>query len=260
MFSHRILLNSRPLARVLLVFAAATASCASAPADEAAKSGPTRVLIVTGEDYPGHKWKETSPVLQQQLSMDQRLEVHLTQDLKDLCKPDIHNYDVLVIHFKNYDPEVPGKRGQENLERFVRGGGGMVMVHFACGAFQEWPDFVKIAGRVWNEKLRGHDPHGTFRVEIVDHDHPTTKGLQSFETTDELYTCLDGGTDIHVVADAQSKVDQKRYPMAFVLQYGAGRVFHCVLGHDAPSLRVPAVGELFRRGTAWTAGIAPVAK
>ena len=45
------------------------------------------------------------------------------------------------------------------------------------------------------------------------------------------------------------------YPMAFVLSYGEGRVFHCTLGHDAEALRVPAVGELYRRGTAWVAGM-----
>jgi type 1 glutamine amidotransferase len=46
--------------------------------------------------------------------------------------------------------------------------------------------------------------------------------------------------------------------MAFVCQYGKGRVFHCVLGHDVPSLSVPAVQELFRRGTAWVANLPPV--
>ena len=40
---------------------------------------------------------------------------------------------------------------------------------------------------------------------------------------------------------------------------GKGRVFHCVLGHDVKALAPDAVGELFRRGTAWTAGLTPVA-
>ena len=45
--------------------------------------------------------------------------------------------------------------------------------------------------------------------------------------------------------------------MAFVLEYGKGRVFHCTLGHDVKALSVPAVQELYRRATAWTAGLPP---
>jgi len=230
---------------------------ADAPQAEPAK----RVLIVTGEDYPGHKWKETTPVLKRQIAADGRLAVEVVEDLNFLRSPKLHDYDTVIAHFKNYDPEVPGREGFDNLARFVREGGGLVLVHFACGAFQEFKDdFTKLAGRAWNPKLRGHDPRGKFRVEIVDTDHPVTRGLEPFETVDELYTCLDGEPPIHVLADAKSKVDGKRYPMAFVLTYGKGRVLHCVLGHDVAAFEVPAVGELFRRAAAWTAGLEPVSK
>ncbi len=220
-----------------------------------------RVLIVTGEDYKGHLWQQTTPVLEQQLRKDSRLAVQVTENLMFLRSPKLRDYDVVVMHFKNYDPKVPGPEGYRNLANFVDQGGGLVLVHFACGAFQELKDdFVKLAGRAWNPELRGHDPHGKFRVEIVDTDHPITRRFPAFETTDELYTCLDGDTPITVLAEAQSKVDQKRYPMAFVLQCGQGRVFHSPLGHDVAALSVPAVGELFRRGCAWASGLEPVAE
>ena len=61
-------------------------------------------------------------------------------------------------------------------------------------------EFETLAGRVWNPKLRGHDRHGRFRVEILETDHPVTRAMTSFETTDELYTCLDGTTPITVLA------------------------------------------------------------
>jgi type 1 glutamine amidotransferase len=53
-------------------------------------------------------------------------------------------------------------------------------------------------------------------------------------------------------------VDGKDYPMAFVLDYGKGRIFHSVLGHDVQALANPHVGRLFRNACAWTAGLAPV--
>jgi type 1 glutamine amidotransferase len=84
--------------------------------------------------------------------------------------------------------------------------------------------------------------------------------MQSFDTTDELYTCLAGDRPIDVLATARSKVDGKDYPMAFAFAYGAGRVFHSPLGHDAAALANPAVAELFRRGCAWAAGLDPAAR
>ena len=46
--------------------------------------------------------------------------------------------------------------------------------------------------------------------------------MTAFETTDELYTCLDGKPSITVLATATSKVDKKPYPMAFVLDAAKG--------------------------------------
>ena len=61
-----------------------------------------------------------------------------------------------------------------------------------------------------------------------------------------------------MLAKATSKVDKKDYPMALVNHYGKGRVFLCVLGHDVKALSVEAVQDLYRRGTAWAAGLPPV--
>jgi len=189
---------------------------------------------------------------------DPRMQVEVMQDLSKLASTDLGEFAAVVMHFKNYDPKVPGRKAFDKLCHYVKQGGGLVLVHFACGAFQEFKDeFSELAGRAWNPKLRGHDPFGEFTVNITAQPHPITAGLQAFQITDELYTCLDGDTPITVLAGAISKVDQKIYPMAFVLNYGKGRVFHCVLGHDKGALANEGAGKLFRRGTAWTAGLKP---
>ncbi len=220
----------------------------------------TRILIVTGIDYPGHKWRETTPVLKEAIEKDPRLAVDVVEDPNFLASPRIHDYAAIVHHWMNWKTDAPGPAARENFRKFVSGGGGLVIVHFGCGAFQDWPEFVKIAGRVWDPKLRAHDPRGPFRVEITDVRHPITQGMQAFETHDELYTCLAGEVPIDVLATARSKVDKKVYPIAFVLTCGKGRVFHSVLGHDVKALAGPPVGELFRRASAWAAGLPPVAK
>jgi len=222
-----------------------------------------RVLLVTGVDYAGHLWRETAPALAEALRKDPRLEVITVEDPSLLDSAAVNRYDLILLHFQNWQQPGPGEQARENLRRFVEGGKGVALAHFACGAWHgEWPEFVKIAGRVWagpGPGVRQHDPLGAFRVELTKPDHPILRGLSDFETQDELYTCLAGEHPIEVLAQSKSKVDGEYYPIAFVSHCGKGRTFHCTLGHDARALSVPGVQELFRRGCAWAAGLPPVA-
>jgi len=228
------------------------------PRIEANRGGEKKILLVTGNEYPGHPWQETAPALADFLAKDTRLEVSYVEDPRILAQPVLGKYDVIILNYQNH--KVPPPQGaSENLKKVVKGGKGLVLMHFACGAFIDWEtrtvdkDFAEIAGRVWNPELRGHDPRGVFHVNIIDNEHQVTKGLADFDTDDELYTCLDGTAPIHVLAKAKSKVDGKDYPMAFVLTPGKGRTFHCVLGHDLKALN-NEVGKLFRQGTLWASG------
>ena len=136
---------------------------------------------------------------------------------------------------------------------FVKQGKGLVLLHFACGAFPDWPEFQQLAGKVW-DGVTTHDPRGKFTVKIVDANHPVTRGMKDFEADDELYFCLTGQREVNVLAVARSKVKGTDQPMAFAFSYGKGRVFHTPLGHDARAFEMPGVAELIRRGTAWAAG------
>ncbi len=220
----------------------------------------SRILVLTGNEYPGHKWKETAPLIARFLATDRRLEVEVNIEPKFLAAPELHVYDAIVLNYLNWKCPDPGEKARANLKKFIETGKGLVIVHNACAAFGDWPEFKEIAGRAWNpNRARGHDPYGPFTVEITGADHLITKGMKSFETTDELYTCLfTNGRPVEVLAKATSKVDNKDYPMALVNHYGQGRVFLCVLGHDVPALSIPAVQDLYRRGTAWAAGLPPV--
>lgn len=229
------------------------------PGPPAPAPKPMQILLVTGCDYPGHVWPQTTPILAGALREDPRADVRVIEDAHFLDSAALTRYHVIVLHYMNWRTPGPAEAARVNLERFVRNGGGLVLVHFACGAWQEWPQFVQLAGRVWNPKLRGHDPRGPFRVEIAATDHAITQGLSAFDTDDELYTCLEGREPIEILATATSRIDQRSYPMAFVLRVGNGRVFHSPLGHDTKALG-PATLELFRRGVAWSAGFPATAR
>lgn len=231
-----------------LLFIIVLAGCSSVEPDR-----PIRVLIITGMDIEAHNWRETTQAAMEELQKDAGIEVDTLTDIYRLGATDLNRYDVLYLNFNNWEKPDPDAKAEANLKTFVAGGGGLVVVHFASGSFESWPDYVKLAGRVWDRK-NTHDPRGPFRVEITDSLHPITKGMTSYDTDDELYICLTGNEPIHLLARAKSVVTGQYHPMAFVLNYGKGRVFHLALGHDAKAIHIPGTAELIRRGVIWTAG------
>ena len=140
-------------------------------------------------------------------------------------------YDVILLHFRNDKPLDEEAKARANLRRFVEEGHGLVLIHFACGAFGDWPGFGELAGMVWDGK-NTHDPRGPFDVHIANPRHPITAGLSDFRTDDELYIGLDRRRPVEVLATARSKVTGHDHPMAFAFPVGKGRVFHTPLGHD----------------------------
>jgi type 1 glutamine amidotransferase len=214
---------------------------------------PIRVNIVTGENsYKGHVWQETSAELRTILEADKRFKVEVSPDPNRIADDQIFGFDALVLDFRNADPLAQDEKVRQNLVKFLEQGKGIVTIHWADGAFPYWPEFVNIVGRAQQAK---HDPRGPFTVKIADPNSPITRGMKDFETDDELYYDFkDGDRPIHVLATAHSKVLDKDSPMAITVDYGKGRVFNTPLGHDVKGLKVPEVGELIRRGTAWAAG------
>lgn len=216
---------------------------------------PKKIRVLILDDHgPGYYNMPTAPLLRKMLNEFDGVEASLFEDAEILGTDLVFDYDVLLLHFKNYRPLRREAQAKENLARFVEDGGGLFVFHFACGAFEDWPEFVQYAGRVWDPKKPPHDPYGPFTVQMKDREHPITKKLRDFETVDELYTCFkESDVPVHVLAEAVSKVDGKKHPMAFVHEKGKGRVFHTTLGHDAKSLSGDGFRTLVREALRWIA-------
>jgi type 1 glutamine amidotransferase len=196
----------------------------------------------------------TAVLLRNIIGQDKRFEVALAEDAEILGTDLPFDYDVILLHFKNYRIPKRDAAMKANLDKFVSEGGGLFVYHFACGAFEDWQGYEKLAGRVWDPNLPPHDPYGPFTVQITDNAHPITRNLGNFEIYDELYTCLKNSEiPIHVLAESVSKVDGKKYPMAFTLEKGKGRIFHTTLGHDARSLSASGFQTMIKRALAWCA-------
>jgi type 1 glutamine amidotransferase len=238
-------LNDQPAAALLKQAAASTAG------------GDIRVLIVTGVDLPTHDWRSTGPALRNELQKDPRMKVEILNDIYRLDSTDLTKFQVVLLNFYTRGKPDPNEQARENLKNFVNRGGGLVIFHSTCGSFRDWPEFRDLAGKIMDTQKGGYDKQGPMRVKIANANHPITRGMQPYETNDELYAFLSGRKAVQVLATAHAKCTGSDEPMAFVFDYGKGRVFHFVLGHDVRAIQTDGTAELLRRATAWAAGREP---
>lgn len=254
-----------------------------------AQAKPIPVMLLDGESAgPYHNWRLTTPVIRKELEETGLFAVTVvtapdskTGDLNGF-NPDFAQYKVVV---SNYDaPDWP-ENLKTQFEDYIRNGGGLVVIHAADNAFPHWAAYNEMigiggwrgrdqsAGPMWyfdNGKLvedkttpgtAGH--HGArlpFQVVTRAPESPIMKGLPPvwMHAADELYGTLRGpGKNMTVLATAHSDLKNKgsghEEPMAMVLSYGKGRIFHTVMGHDVAALSCVGLMTLLQRGTEWAA-------
>ena len=224
------------------------------PASAAEEAEPIRVLIVTGHDVKSHPWRETTPFIRKVLEDTGRFDTKVSEDtsiFESSTMPE--RYDVLLLNYGFWDVPEISNEAKDGLLSFVRNGGGLVAIHFACSSYQDWKEYRDLLGRVWVKGVAGHGPRSVFNVKVVDHQHPITQGMSDFKADDELYAKLSGDAEIHVLGVADSDWSGKTEPLLFVKKYGNGNVFHDLLGHDVKARDYPAYQQLLIRGTEWAA-------
>lgn len=217
-----------------------------------------RILLVTGVEHPGHPWQETAPILQNLLAKA-GFDVTRTDDYTSVADTDLSPYKAVILHFLN--PKASEKDGAvlNNLEQYVQNGGGVIVTHFAIGAFNMCDQYKRIIGRVWNPEMRPHDPYGEFEMKAVPMDapHSIADKMPVAKVKDELYTCTDGDSQYEVVAAAVSKVDSMAYPLVYIYRPGKGRAVAILLGHNTESVGNAEYGKWFVRCAQFAAGQIP---
>ncbi|MHC4070829.1 MAG: ThuA domain-containing protein [Planctomycetota bacterium] len=240
----------RSVLALVLVCVVAPVFCVRVEA--AKKPALIKALLITGADVGVHPWREMSETTREILVKTGRFDVKVSEDPHILeSAAALERYDVIVflIYTK---PTIPVE-ALENLLSAVKGGKGFYVQHLASASFAKWDEFGKLCGRKWVMGTSGHGPRSVFESNIVNKEHPITKGLSDFDTDDELYAKLQGTGKINVLVSADSDWSKKTEPLIFTSKYGNGRVVHNAYGHDRKALMTPNVQKLIARGVEWAA-------
>ena len=242
-----------------------------------------RVLIVDGQN--NHNWKGTTPVLKQLLESTGRftVDVATAPGGKDTAgfRPKFADYQVVV---SNYNGNAWPPETRDDFDKFVKNGGGLVVVHAADNSFPDWVEYNEMIGLGgWGGRTEKNGPylryrdgkvvrdesagrggsHGRqheFLVEHINQEHPITKGLPPkwLHVSDELYDRLRGpAKNLTVLAvsfsDKATNGSGETEPILFTIDYGKGRVFHTVMGHSPEAMKCAGFAATFTRGTEWSA-------
>ncbi|QDT02883.1 Trehalose utilization [Rubripirellula lacrimiformis] len=199
-------------------------------------------------------------------------------------KPNFADYDVVLSNFGWKAAAWPSET-KTALDDYIRGGGGLVIVHAADNSFGDWDAFNEMIGlggwdgrneksgpyvyldndgKVVRDESKGsggaHGPQHPYLIVIREPNHPITKGLPRawMHAKDELYQQLRGPANNMTIlatayADPKFNGTDRHEPMLMTIDYDKGRVFHTPMGHDDGSVGCVGFITTLVRGAEWAA-------
>jgi len=190
-----------------------------------------------------------------------RFELTASEDLAIITAERLRNFDAVFFYTSG---ELALSVSQKaDLLNFVRNGGGFAGTHSATDTLYSWPEYGELIGAYFD----GHPWTQNVRIDVEDPDHPITKGLRtSFTLREEVYQfrafdrrktrvllTLDTRT-VNRNASGVNRTDDD-FALAWVHQYGRGRVFYTALGHFDEVFLDTNVQLILRQALAWITGL-----
>jgi hypothetical protein len=182
--------------------------------------------------------------------------VHCTQDAAaDFTKENLKNYDLVFFYTTG---KLPIK--DEDLDYFFNDwlkqkGHGFIGAHSATDTFGDYKPYWDMVGGTFN----GHPWGSGTTVTITVHDpkHPAMKPWgEEFQFKDEIYQYKNWQPEkVHVLMSLNmAKTNPKapyHVPVAWVKNYGDGRVFYTNLGHNNETWANPTFLKSMEGGIRW---------
>lgn len=156
----------------------------------------------------------------------------------------------------------------ENLTDFVKGGGGFMGVHSATDTLKSQPAYREMINGVFAGHPWGAGTPVSIKVEPGQESHPVVAMLEgrNLEFKEEIYQLGDpyDSSKVRMLL----RLDTERSPMdvrgikrkdndfgvAWIREWGEGRVFYCSLGHNDHIYQNPTVLQHYLAGLQWVMG------
>lgn len=222
---------------------------------------PIRVLISGGGDW--HPYAQCSGALIDSMRTKGGFVCEYSEDPQSLQYQTLKTFDVLVIYNglfylgddlnqKEPTPEyIPS-----SVTKFVKEGGGLIVVHSGMASFSDWEEYIDLIGGVWVWGKSAHDHYGTLKSHVVS-DHPIVEGLpETFEFQDEFYHTLHIKPFINVLIESTHEKNGKTVtePLAWVAkETEKERVAVILHGHDMGSWGTAEMQQLMTQAIEWGA-------
>ena len=229
----------------------------AAPFGRQGRPGPgdgPQALVLIGDRYhePEHIREGLKPVFQAT-----GVTPHFAVDVRALSAENLARVQLLVVlkdgmlwpegNERPYRQWMTMEQ-QEAVVEFVEAGGGFLNLHNSMGLYPEGPYLDLVGGR-----YEGHGPLERFGVEVVDAEHPVTRGVRDFFVADEQHTPLYDSQRVGLLV--RNRSDQGKVAAAgWAYQAGKGRLCHLANGHTRESLDHPMFQRLMRNAVNWCLG------
>jgi type 1 glutamine amidotransferase len=228
----------------------------------AQKNSLIPVLIIDG--FSNHDWKQTTAVSKWILEKSGRFKVEVSTIPSDSIerttwKPEFKKYDVVIQNTNNiHNPRMRWPaQAEQDLEKYVRNGGGLYILHSGNNAFPHWSEYDKMIGLGWRPntvgyaleidsnknilrippgegKGTGHGNRFNAIIHILNR-HPINKDYpDQWKTANtEVYNFPRGPAEnLTVLSYAyDSTATHRMWPVEWVVAYGKGHVYNSSMGH-----------------------------
>ncbi len=207
-----------------------------------------KALIVWG-GWDGHTPKECKDIFAPWL-LTKGFQVHVAETLEAYLDKNLMNSVRLIVPIWTMG-QITGEQ-EKGLLDAVAGGVGVAGWHGGMGdSFRNNTNYQWMVGGQWVAHPGGCIP--SYRVNIVNREHPITKGLGDFtmKDTEQYYMHVDPSNNVLATTTFESGCVM---PAVWTRMWGKGRVFYASLGHTYKDFEVPEALEIVERGLLWAAG------
>jgi type 1 glutamine amidotransferase len=185
--------------------------------------------------------------------------VDCTQDAAAITKEMLDNYDIVMFYTTGDLPFQDEVRDYLFNDWVKQKGHGFIGTHSAADTYHNYEPYWEMIGGTFN----GHPWNANEKVTVTVHDqkHPVSVPWgEEFEITDEIYQFKHWQPEkVHVLMSlnmAKTRLKKPYHvPIAWVKDYGDGKVLHMSLGHREDVWTNEKYGQSLLGGIKWMLGL-----